>query len=84
MRLYNLLLRLYPASFRNEYAAEMGPLFARRRREATGLGVAGLWLIAIGDTLVNAAGAHVDILKQDICTACACSVARRDSRPRQC
>src|SRR4029453_5470377 len=66
MRLYNLLLRLYPASFRNEYAAEMGPLFARRRREATGLGVAGLWLKAIADTLVNAAGAHVDILKQDI------------------
>ena len=30
MKFFNLLLRLYPVSFRNEYAGEMRPLFARR------------------------------------------------------
>ncbi len=34
MRAYDLLLRLYPASFRNEYGEEMRRLFARRRRDA--------------------------------------------------
>ena len=36
MRIYNLLLRLYPASFRNEYGDEMRALFARRPPRATG------------------------------------------------
>ena len=31
MRFYQLLLHLYPASFRNEYAGEMADVFARRR-----------------------------------------------------
>ncbi len=66
MRLYNLLLHLYPASFRNEYADEMRPLFERERKAARGFGIAGLWLGIIGDMLVNAAGAHLDILKQDL------------------
>ena len=44
MRIYNLLLRVYPASFRNEYGEEMRAMFARRR-DATGpLGAVGLWL----------------------------------------
>ena len=33
MRLYRALLRLYPASFRAEYGAEMCAVFARERRE---------------------------------------------------
>ena len=67
MRVYDLLLRLYPASFRNEYAAEMRAVFARRRREASGpLAVAALWLEAAADVLGNAALVHLDILKQDL------------------
>jgi hypothetical protein len=34
MRLYRALLRLYPASFRNEYGAEMAAILARRLRGA--------------------------------------------------
>src|SRR5262249_56878222 len=37
MRLYRALLRLFPASFRNEYGEEMVAIFARRRREASRL-----------------------------------------------
>ncbi len=66
MRFYNLLLRLYPASFRNEYGEEMRPLFARRLREASGIGVLGLWLGTIGEVLANATAVHLDILKQDL------------------
>ena len=36
MRAYNLLLRLYPASFRNEYGEEMRAVFARRRARRSG------------------------------------------------
>jgi putative ABC transport system permease protein len=66
MTFFNLLLRLYPASFRNEYGGEMRALFARQRRGATGFGVLGLWLSTIGDVLVNSVVAHLDILKQDL------------------
>jgi predicted permease len=66
VRFYNLLLRLYPASFRNEYGDEMRPLFARRWREASGIGVLGLWIGTIGDVLANATAVHLDILKQDL------------------
>ena len=56
MRIYNLLLRLYPASFRNEYGEEMRALFARRRRDAAGpVAAAGLWLQTIGEVAGNAA-----------------------------
>src|SRR5262245_52736746 len=66
MRFYRLLLRLYPASFRNEYGGEMESVFLRRRQEASGIAVAGLMLGAIGEVAVNAVGAHVDILRQDL------------------
>ena len=36
MNVYDALLRLYPASFRNEYGTEMRAVFKRRRREAAG------------------------------------------------
>jgi predicted permease len=66
MTFYDWLLRLYPASFRNEYGEEMRPLFARRLQQASGAAVVGVWLSTIGEVIVNAAGAHVDILKQDL------------------
>src|SRR6187200_1285815 len=65
--MYRWLLRLYPASFRNEYGREMATVFARERRDTrTALGMAALWLRVIADTCVNAAGIHGDILRQDL------------------
>ena len=66
MTFYDLLLRLYPASFRNEYGGEMRAVFARERRRASGLAVPALWIRTIPDVVVNSAGAHLDILAQDL------------------
>src|SRR5262245_33860319 len=66
MRLYNWLLRLYPASFRNEYGEEMRRLFARRLQQAGGVAAVSLWLDTFGEVIGNAAAVHVDILKQDL------------------
>lgn len=67
MRIYRLLLRLYPASFRNEYCEEMRALFERRHRQAGGVpGSLALWTSTIGEVLGNAAIVHLDILKQDL------------------
>ena len=66
MRLLRLLLRLYPSSFRAEYGPEMAAVFRARRRAASGLGIASVWLDAAVDVLRNAAGAHLDILRQDL------------------
>jgi putative ABC transport system permease protein len=67
MRFYDLLLHLYPASFRNEYGAEMRMLFARRRREADGpLDRWSLWPRTIVEVLGNAALVHGDLLRQDL------------------
>jgi predicted permease len=65
--MYRALLRLYPASFRAEYAAEMRRDFARRRRDASGpVGLAALWLGACADVLWNAACVHGQLLAQDL------------------
>src|SRR5580765_1772378 len=67
MRLYRWLLRLYPASFRDEYGRDMIRIFARRRRDADGaLAIIGLWLATVLDTIVNAMRVHLDILRQDL------------------
>ena len=67
MALYRALLRLYPASFRAEYGDEMCLLFAKRRRDATGLfPTLALWLEALEDIAVNALRVHGDILRQDL------------------
>jgi predicted permease len=67
MHLYDALLRLYPASFRNEYGTEMRAVFKRRRREAVGpLAIAALWVSTVGEVLGNAALVHFDILRQDL------------------
>lgn len=66
MRLYRLLLRCYPASFRHEYGEEMARLFAERRRHASAAGRMALWLEAAADALSTAPGVHFDILRQDL------------------
>jgi predicted permease len=64
---YRALLRLYPASFRAEYGEEMCAIFARRRRDATGLlPTLLLWLEALADVAGNALRVHGDILRQDL------------------
>jgi putative ABC transport system permease protein len=67
LHLYNLLLRLYPASFRNEYGDELRAIFRQRLSARTGP-IAGLevWLSAIGETAANAALVHGDVLAQDL------------------
>jgi putative ABC transport system permease protein len=65
MSFYNLLLHLYPSSFRNEYGGEMRAVFERKRRSVSGAGTIGLWLAVIGEVIFNAAAVHLDILKQD-------------------
>jgi predicted permease len=67
MAAYRVLLRLFPASFRAEYGAEMCAIFERRRRDASGLVPAGLlWLGAIADVISSALRVHGDILRQDL------------------
>ncbi len=67
MRFYDLLLALYPASFRQEYGAEMRALFEIRRRDASGpAAVAALWARTIGETAANAALVHWDMLRSDL------------------
>src|SRR3954469_51721 len=66
MRIYSLLLRAYPASFRNEYGEEMRAVFARRRAAAGARGTIALWLETIPETLGTAALVHWDLLRQDL------------------
>jgi putative ABC transport system permease protein len=67
MRLYRLLLRLYPASFRAEYGSELCRLYAARRRNVSGpLSRLGLLVKDVLDVLSNAPAAHLDILRQDL------------------
>ncbi len=65
--MYRWLLRLYPASFRDEYGGEMQAVFARQQRDArTPAARAVLWLRTVADTCVSAAVVHWDILAQDL------------------
>ena len=66
MRFYQLLLRLYPASFRNEYGGEMSKIFARRLRDAGAFRRLGLWLEAIADVVTSAAQVHAELTAQDV------------------
>jgi hypothetical protein len=61
--LYRALLRLYPASFRADYSAELTRTFESQVRERGALGGA---IAAIADVIPNALGAHWEILKQDL------------------
>jgi putative ABC transport system permease protein len=66
MRLYRLLLYLYPASFRADYGEEMAAIFRVRLRAATGLMRLALWFAVVQEIIMNAPAAHWDILKQDL------------------
>lgn len=66
MRLYRLLLHLYPTSFRNEYGEEMCRLFEQRRRSASILARVGLWLEALRDAVATAPRVQLDVLRQDL------------------
>lgn len=67
MRLYNALLRLYPASFRAEYREELCYAFGERARELAGpLASLRILLAALADVIPNAIAAHWDVLRQDI------------------
>ncbi len=67
MAFYGALLHLYPASFRHEYGEEMRAVFARRRRDCSGiLDVVALWIEMLLDAITNASAAHFDILRQDL------------------
>jgi len=60
---YKALLRLYPASYRVEYEAELFRTFAEATR---GRGRLAATLAAIGDVVPNALLAHWEILRQDL------------------
>ena len=65
--MYGALLRLLPASFRNEYGSEMRAVFARRRRETSGpVGRGLLWLETLWDLLATAVRAHAELFLQDV------------------
>ena len=67
MRLYSLLLRLLPASFRDEYGDELKQVFARQHRDATGIiARTGLWIMTIIDVFANSVRVHMDVLRQDL------------------
>lgn len=70
MRLYDLLLYLYPSSFRAEYGREMRAIFVKRWHQRRGLGAHFVLLFeALGDALRNAPPLHWDILRQDVSVA---------------
>ena len=66
MRLYGLLLYLYPRSFRAEYGDEMAAIFRDRYRAAHGAARLALWFVALEEVVMNAPAMHWDLLKQDL------------------
>lgn len=63
MRFYRALLRLYPASFRAEYSAELERTFQQLVRDR---GAAGAAAAAVADVLPNALTIHWELLRQDL------------------
>jgi hypothetical protein len=67
MRFYNILLYLYPSSFRAEYGKELFHIFRERRLQAANhVAILWVWLNAFVDIVINAAHAHWDIFQQDL------------------
>jgi putative ABC transport system permease protein len=66
-RFYSILLKLYPAAFREEYEREMRASFRRQRRAEPGFGRGMLlWLSILADTLTTAPGEHFHMLMSDV------------------
>jgi predicted permease len=63
MKFYRALLRLYPRSFRVDYAAELVRTFETRHR---GRGPLALAVAAVTDVVPNAVAAHAELLRQDL------------------
>jgi predicted permease len=61
--MYRALLRLYPASFREEYASELAHAYEQSVRDR---GSAGAFVAAFVDVVPNALAAHWAILAQDL------------------
>ena len=66
MTFFRLLLRLYPRSFRVEYATELVRAFEASHR---GKGAIALALAAMADVVPNAFAAHWELLRQDLAYA---------------
>jgi putative ABC transport system permease protein len=66
MRIYRLLLHLYPASFRADYGDEMEAIFRLDLRNARGAARIALWVGVVREVIMNAPAVHWDILKQDL------------------
>lgn len=66
MRIYRLLLLLYPAAFRAEYGNEMAAIFQMRMRDARGAAKLALWFDDVLEVIMNAPAVHWDMLKQDL------------------
>jgi putative ABC transport system permease protein len=60
VRMYRLLLRLFPADMRAAFGEEMVDHFVRRRAEAKGRAVASLWFRAAIDAARHGLGARLD------------------------
>jgi putative ABC transport system permease protein len=66
MRLYRMLLHLYPASFRREYGEEMCRILERRRQATPGpRAFLALWA-ACWEVPPNALAVHWNLLRQDL------------------
>jgi predicted permease len=66
MSFYRTLLRLYPRSFRVEYAQELERTFEMRTR---GRGPIAAAITALADVIPNALALHWDLLRQDLAYA---------------
>ena len=66
MRIYRLLLYLFPASFRADYGDEMEAIFRVNLRDAHGTARIALWFEVLHEVIMNAPAVHWDILKQDL------------------
>jgi putative ABC transport system permease protein len=67
MRLYDLLLHLYPASYRAEYGEELRAVFAERARDIAGpLAPVRRAFAAVADVWPNAFAVQADVLRRDL------------------
>jgi putative ABC transport system permease protein len=66
MRIYRLLLYLYPASFRADYGDDMEAIFRMHLRDAPSGTRVRLWFGVLSEVIMNAPAVHWDILKQDL------------------
>ena len=66
MRIYRLLLHLYPASFRSDYGREMEAIFRMHLRNARGAARLALYFGVLHEVMMNAPAVHLDILRQDL------------------